>query len=58
MPVLVFVHRVEFIVLPAAVSLLFVISIYSFGAEIMLTRLSEFDGHCSLGAPLPGRVAP
>ena len=48
----------EFMVLPAAVYDLFVISIYSFGAEIFISRLPELDGHCSLGAPLLWRVAP
>jgi hypothetical protein len=42
----------------AAVLVLFVISIYSFGAEIFISRLPELDGHCSLGAPLLWRVAP
>ena len=42
----------------AAVLVLYVISIYSFGAEIFISRLPELDGHCSLGAPLLWRVAP
>jgi hypothetical protein len=45
-------------VLPAAVYDLFVISIYSFGAEIFISRLPESDGLARSAPPPLWRVAP